>query len=122
VAELQAGPSAPAGLAALIGAVPPLLHDAFETWQAEDVQRAAQVMERTRGLEGLVREVFRGCFELSRRDPAGIAAAIGWHEVAGYLHRIAAHATNIAEMVIFLVRGQDVRHRDRLPVTGGPRP
>jgi phosphate transport system protein len=110
----------PAALAVLVPAVPALLHDAFEAWRTEDAQMANQLIERGGRIDGLVREVVRGCFELCRQDPSRVAAAISWHEVAGYLHRIAAHATNIAEMVIFLVSGQDVRHPGRLAVMERP--
>ena len=40
----------------------------------------------------------------------GIAAATRLCSRAGFLDRIAAHATNIAEMIILLARGEDVRH------------
>jgi phosphate transport system protein len=116
VKDLQAEPvDPPAGLAALIPAVPALLNDAFGAWRAEDVQVATQVIERGARIEALVRDLVRGCFDLARHDSGRVVAAIGWHDVAGYLHRIAAHATNIAEMVIFLVRGQDVRHSEWFP-------
>jgi phosphate transport system protein len=39
-----------------------------------------------------------------------IPAAIRVMKVAKYIERIADHATNIAEEVIFMVRGEDVRH------------
>jgi phosphate transport system protein len=106
----------PADLQALGGAVPALLQDALTAWRAEDAQMAGQVIERGQRIEVLVRAVVRGCFEASQRDPGSITAVIRWHEVAGYLQRIAAHATNVAELVVFLVRGEDIRHAGRLPV------
>ena len=44
--------------------------------------------------------------EAPRRDPEAIRVI----KVAKYLERVADHATNIAEEVIFMVRGEDVRH------------
>jgi phosphate transport system protein len=110
------GAELPADLYVLTTAVPALLRDALVAWRAEDVELAAPVIERGRLIGALVHEIVRGCFELSRRAPTGVAAAIRWHQVVGCLERIGGHATNVAELVIFLVRGEDVRHQGPLPV------
>jgi phosphate transport system protein len=44
------------------------------------------------------------------KDPSRIADGMRICHCAKYLERIADHATNIAEMVIFVVEGIDVRH------------
>jgi phosphate transport system protein len=49
--------------------------------------------------------------------PAGLRVV----RVAKYLERIADHATNVAEEVIFMVRGDDVRHRRPAPPSGSSR-
>jgi len=48
-------------------------------------------------------------------EPKTITRAIRLLFVAKYLERIADHATNIAEMVVFLVKGKSIRHVDQLP-------
>ena len=47
-------------------------------------------------------------------DTRNIFRATRLQSIAKYLERIGDHATNIAEMVIFNVRGQDVRHAGKL--------
>jgi phosphate transport system protein len=44
--------------------------------------------------------------------PQDIIRALALSSVSRYLERIGDHATNIAEMVIYFVRGRDVRHAD----------
>jgi phosphate transport system protein len=104
----------PVDLSSLGAAVDTLLGDALTALRTEDVQLAAQVLERDQRVEALVGEVLRACLEALRQSAHGMPLATRLHGIAGYLQRIAAHATNIAEMVVFLVRGEDVRHvRDR---------
>ena len=47
------------------------------------------------------------------QNPGNIERATRLQSLARYLERIADHATNVAEMVVFMVKGQDVRHAPR---------
>jgi phosphate transport system protein len=48
-------------------------------------------------------------------DPHTINRAMKIGSVSKYLERIADHATNIAEMVVFMVKGKSIRHMKELP-------
>ncbi|HEY0709560.1 MAG TPA: phosphate signaling complex protein PhoU [Polyangia bacterium] len=111
----------PVDVVALGETVRKLVHDAFEALRAEDVQQASQIIERGRQADVLVRDVLHGCFESMQSPNAAIGVAVRTYEIAGYLQRIAAHATNVAEMVVFLVRGEDVRHANQ-PAAGDASP
>ena len=50
-------------------------------------------------------------------DPQTINRAMKISSVSKYLERIADHATNIAEMVIFMVKGKSIRHLKELPAS-----
>jgi phosphate transport system protein len=54
--------------------------------------------------------VYASLLETMQRDPSVVTAAIDLIFVARNLERIGDHATNIAEDVVFLVKGVDVRH------------
>ena len=54
--------------------------------------------------------VYNELLEIMRRDPSVVTAAIDLIFIARNLERIGDHATNIAEDVVFLVKGIDVRH------------
>jgi phosphate transport system protein len=106
--------TAPVDLTVLAASVESMLREAFAALAAEDVQQAVHVIERGKEIDALVRDVLHGCFDSMRQDGASLHLTVRTHEIAGYLQRIAAHGTNIAEMVVFLVRGEDVRHPGRL--------
>lgn len=92
------------------------VHEAVEALRTEDVQASARLIEHAPRTDLLARQVLRGCLTAMSHDANHLPDVILTHEIAGHLQRIAAHATNIAEMVIFLVRGEDVRHPDNPPV------
>jgi phosphate transport system protein len=102
--------SAPVDLSGLGKVVRGLIGDVFVALRTEDVQLANQIIERGRQTDALVRDLLHGCLEAMSVSEIVIGVAVRTYEIAGYLQRIAAHATNVAEMVIFLVRGEDVRH------------
>jgi phosphate transport system protein len=48
------------------------------------------------------------------KDPAAIQRGIHVQSVAKWLERIADHSTNLAELVVFMVNGKDIRHLGHL--------
>lgn len=57
---------------------------------------------------------------MGKADEEGMHAAIHVMSVAKWLERMGDHAVNIAELVIFLVRGKDVRHVGKLRDSAPP--
>jgi phosphate transport system protein len=55
-------------------------------------------------------KVFRELIRVMQTDPALVRVALDLMFVARHLERTADHSANISEDVIFLVRGEDVRH------------
>jgi phosphate transport system protein len=105
-------PLAPVGdLAALAGEAIALVHDALDALVARDVERATALLSRDAAIDEHYGVIFQGVLDLMARDPAAIYRATRVQSIAKYLERIADHATNIAETVVFLVKGTDIRHR-----------
>jgi len=81
--------------------------DAFVTGDAEE---AEEVLKGDDHLDALYLKIFQELLGLMMEDPRSIRRATSLMFVAKHLERFGDHATNLAEMVIFMVRGTDVRH------------
>lgn len=92
-----------------------MLRDSLNAFVREDVDLALLVCQQDDGVDQLNAQIFRELISYMVEDPKTITRAMRMTFVAKYLERIADHATNIAEMVIFMVKGQSIRHLDRLP-------
>jgi phosphate transport system protein len=87
-----------------------MVHDALDAFVVGDALKAEQVMDRDETVDRLHAEIIPELVNLMTKEPAAVPRSIRLISIAKYLERIADHATNIAEMVVFMVRGQDVRH------------
>ena len=87
-----------------------MLREALEAFVHGEPDRAEQVLVRDDTVDELYGQIIRGMTSFMSQHPAQVAEAIRVIHVAKYLERVADHATNIAEEVIFMVRGEDVRH------------
>src|SRR6478735_9291886 len=87
-----------------------MVHDALDAFVVGDALKAEQVMDRDETVDRLHAEIIPDLVASMTRDPTLVPRAIRLISIAKYLERVADHATNIAEMVVFMVRGQDVRH------------
>jgi len=91
-----------------------LVADAIDAFVARDVDKALQVWERDSEVDDLYEQIYRAAQARVVQDPARLERAMHIQAVAKFLERIADHATNLAEMVVWLVDGKDVRHIGKL--------
>jgi phosphate transport system protein len=97
-----------------------MLRDALDAFVDADLARAERVRLGDDAVDDLYGKTLGEMMAFMAQNPERIPAAMGVINVAKYLERIADHATNIAEEVIFMVAGHDVRHESKRPpeVTG----
>ena len=92
-----------------------MVHKSLDAFVAEDEQLALEVCTADDTIDKLHEQLFRELLSFMMEDPTKISRAMRLIFVSKNLERIGDHATNIAEMVIFLVRGQSIRHLDKRP-------
>ncbi len=84
-----------------------MLHDSIDALLNRDTGKAEEVCEADDEVDALYDQVYRDLLEYMIDDPATIQRATYLLWVAHDLERIADRATNIAEQVIFLVKGSN---------------
>jgi len=87
-----------------------MLRDALDAFVRRDTVLAQQVLDADDALDALKTQVFRELLTYMLQDPHTIEPSLDLILISRHLERIGDHATNIAEDVIFWVRGADVRH------------
>jgi phosphate transport system protein len=91
-----------------------MIRDVLTAFLEGDADLAQEVADRDDVLDKLNDQVFRELLTFMMEDPKTIGRATRLMFVSKYLERIADHATNIAEMVIYMVKGKDIRHLGHL--------
>lgn len=94
-----------------------MLRDALNAYVRHDTALAQDVLDRDDRLDALKDRVFRELLSFMLEDPRRTEPALELILVSRHLERIGDHATNIAEEVIFIASGRDVRHHAQ---EGGP--
>lgn len=90
-----------------------MLREGLDAFVAGDVARAQAIVERDANVDAHYGNIFRALLTYMMEDPRNIFRATRIQSIAKYLERAADHATNLAEMVVFMVRGKDIRHANR---------
>jgi len=91
-----------------------MLREALDAFVAGDPDRAQAVIERDKTVDAYYTQVFRELLTYMMEDTHNIYRATRLQSIAKYLERIGDHATNLAEMVVFMVKGKDIRHTGKL--------
>ena len=87
-----------------------MLKDSLDAFVARDADLAVTVCQADDFVDNLNQQIFNELLVFMLKDPKNISRAVRLTYITKYLERIADHATNIAEMVVFLVRGKVIRH------------
>ncbi|MBI3353597.1 MAG: phosphate signaling complex protein PhoU [Nitrospirae bacterium] len=87
-----------------------MLKGALDAFVNRDSKLAQEVCARDDEVDNLNVQIFRELLTFMVEDSHTITRAVRVSYVSKYLERIADHATNIAEMVVYLVEGKIIRH------------
>jgi len=90
-----------------------MVKDSLDAFVNHDTDLAEKVIERDDEVDQLNYQIFRELLSYMAEEPRTISRATRVLFVSKYLERIADHATNIAEMVVFMVKGKTIKHMDK---------
>jgi phosphate transport system protein len=101
----------------IAGLVQSMVRKSLDAFINRDLELARSVLASDDGVDNLRTASYHELLSYMEKDPAHIPQSMNLWAVIRNLERIADHATNIAEDVMFLVQGIDVRHRNELNFT-----
>lgn len=87
-----------------------MVREALDAFVNKDAVLARRVCAEDEFIDDLTQQIFRELLSYMTENPATITRAIRISFVSKYIERIGDHATNIAEMVVYLVEGKIIRH------------
>jgi phosphate transport system protein len=92
-----------------------MLHRSLDAFVREDTTLALSVCAADDAIDELHQQLFRELLSFMVENPDTISRAMRLLFVSKALERVGDHATNIAEMVIFMAKGRSIRHLDTVP-------
>ena len=87
-----------------------MVKESIDAFVKDDAALARKVLTNDDLVDDLMEQLFRELLSFMIEDPRTISRAIRLTFIAKYLERMADHATNIAELVVYLVEGKIIRH------------
>ncbi len=87
-----------------------MVRETLDAFVAGDAEAAQRVIARDEEVDALYAQVFRELLTFMMEDTGTVFRATRLQSIAKYLERLGDHATNLGEMVVFLVKGEDIRH------------
>ena len=87
-----------------------MVKHAIDAFLNEDTEMAVQVIKQDDEIDDLNDSVLKELAFIMTQDPSTVSRAMKLSYVSKYLERIGDHATNIAEMVVYMAKGRIIRH------------
>jgi len=94
----------------MAGLAQAMVVDSINAFVNRDAELARQICARDDEVDQINHQIFRELLTYMMEDPATIPRAVELILIGRHLERIADHATNIGEDVIYLVKGKSIKH------------
>ena len=92
-----------------------MLNDALDAFVNRDTEKARAVIPRDQDVDALNKQLHRELASFMVERPTTISRCLNLMVISKRLERIADHATNIAEEVVYLYEAKDIRHLGKQP-------
>jgi phosphate transport system protein len=97
-------------LSSMTSVVQEMLVDGLAAFTSGDPERARQTIARDDEVDSLYDLFYAQVIEAMTKDPSAVARGAEWLFVLKHLERIADYVTNICEQIVYLARGQVIKH------------
>ncbi len=101
----------PAALEGMVNLAWNMVSSSLDAFFRLDPEMAAEILRKDDELDQLNRDVIDELCQSMQESPSTVPAALHFFSASRHIERIGDHATNIAEDVIYLVRGEIARHQ-----------
>lgn len=88
-----------------------MLHQSLEAFTNKSTEKAMEVIRADDEVDALNHQIFRELLTYMVTDPKNVTCSVALILLTRSLERIADHATNIAEEVVYMIQGKDIRHQ-----------
>ena len=95
-------------------AVSIMLREAMEAFMTSNAVLAESVLSRDDRVDDMHHRMMRDLLHKMKSHEGDIEALVHAQAIAKWLERAGDHCTNLAELVVFMVRGEDIRHMGKL--------
>ena len=92
-----------------------MVRDALDAFVTGDARKAQEVIDRDDEVDQLYHDFLLATVPTMSRDAQTVERGLHIQSVAKVLERMADHGTNLAEQVVFMVQGKDIRHLGKFP-------
>lgn len=89
-----------------------MLIDVLDAFVRKDTSMSYDIIKRDDEVDSITVQIFNELLFFMIQDPKTVSRAVKITYIAKYLERIADHATNIAEVVVYNVEGRMIRHME----------
>ncbi|HEX5731557.1 MAG TPA: phosphate signaling complex protein PhoU [Blastocatellia bacterium] len=97
-------------IARMASLVQQMLIDGLDAFTSGDPERARVTIARDDEIDSLYDQLYAQVIEAIERDPSHVARGAQWLFVLKHLERIADYVTNICEQIVYMARGQVIKH------------